>query len=347
MIKRKTPFMIAELSANHNQSLDRALALVDAAADAGADAIKLQTYTPDTMTLDLPEGEFFISDPNNLWAGRTIYSLYSEAQTPWDWHAPIFARARERGLLAFSSPFDASAVDFLETLDTPIYKIASFECIDLPLIRKVAATKKPMIISTGAASLGEIHEAVVVAREGGCRDLTLLKCTSAYPALPDEANLATIPHMRDAFDCPVGVSDHTTGIGVAIAAIALGATMVEKHFTLDRGDGGVDSAFSLEPEEFKSLTEECQRAWLARGKVSYGPSETERKSVHRRRSLYVVADIPAGGLLTPDNIRAIRPGHGLPPKYLPTVLGMRAVRSLARGTPLGWGHLKEEPEGTS
>lgn len=342
MTDRKAPFIIAELSGNHNQSLDRALALVDAAAAAGADAIKLQTYTPDTMTLDLSEGEFVITDANSLWAGRTVYSLYSEAQTPWDWHAPIFAHARKKGLLAFSSPFDASAVDFLESLNTPIYKIASFECIDLPLIRKVAATKKPMVISTGMATLAEIHEAVETAREGGCQDLTLLKCTSTYPAPPDGANLATIEHMRIAFNCPVGLSDHTAGIGVAVAAVALGATMVEKHLTLDRGDGGVDSAFSLEPDEFKCLSEECRRAWAARGEVFYGPTKAESNAITRRRSLYVVKDIPANGLVTSDNVRAIRPGHGLPPKYLPTVLGMRVTQNVACGTPLCWELLKAE-----
>ncbi|MCS6946062.1 MAG: pseudaminic acid synthase, partial [Steroidobacteraceae bacterium] len=265
------PFIIAEMSANHNGSLERALAIVDAVADAGAQAVKLQTYTADTMTLDIAAREFVIDEPTSLWAGRTLYDLYREAHTPWAWHAPIFERARARGLVAFSTPFDSSAVDFLESLDVPCYKIASFENVDLPLIRKVAATGKPLIISTGLATLAEIAEAVAAAREAGCRDLVLLKCTSAYPASPADSNLRTIPHLRAAFGCEVGLSDHTLGIGAALGAIALGAAVIEKHVTLCRADGGVDSAFSLEPHELRLLVEESERARLALGEVRYGP----------------------------------------------------------------------------
>lgn len=330
------PFVIAEMSGNHNGSLDRALAIVDAIAEAGAHAVKLQTYTSDTMTLDLAEREFLIDDPQSLWAGRTLYDLYREAHTPWDWHAPIFERARARGLVAFSTPFDATAVDFLESLDVPCYKIASFENVDLPLIRRVAATGKPLIISTGLATLAEIAEAVGAARDAGCRDLVLLKCTSAYPASPADSHLRTIPHLRAAFGCEVGLSDHTLGNGAALAAIALGATVIEKHVTLRRADGGVDSAFSLEPQELKQLVEDGERARLALGDVRYGPSASEVNSLRFRRSLYVVRDVRAGEELTRENVRAIRPGLGLPPKELDRVLGRRAARSIAAGTALAW-----------
>lgn len=330
------PYVIAEMSGNHNQSLDRALAIVDAAAQAGADAIKLQTYTADTMTLDVDAPGFVIEDADSLWAGRQLHSLYAEAHTPWAWHAPIMERARSHGLHCFSTPFDETAVDFLETLNVPAYKIASFECTDLPLIRKVAATGKPMIISTGMATLAEIDETVRTARAAGCRELVLLKCTSTYPSTPANTNLRSIPVLRDAMGCQVGLSDHTMGCGAAVAAVALGATVVEKHFTLARADGGVDSAFSLEPHELAMLRTETERAWQAMGSVRFGASEAERKSLVFRRSLYVVKPLQPGDVLTPDNLRTIRPGFGLPPKYLEAVLGKRVARSVPAGTPLAW-----------
>jgi N-acetylneuraminate synthase len=334
------PYVIAEMSGNHNQSLDRALAIVDAAADSGADAIKLQTYTAETMTLDSSAPGFVIDDPKSLWAGRQLYDLYHEAHTPWDWHAAIFERAAARGLHAFSTPFDETAVDFLETLGVPAYKIASFECTDLPLIRKVAATGKPMIISTGMATLAEIDETVRTARAAGAKDIVLLKCTSTYPATPENTNLNTIPVLRQAFGCEVGLSDHTMGCGAAIAAVALGATVVEKHFTLARADGGVDSTFSLEPQELALLRTETERAWQAMGSVVLGGTAAEKKSLAYRRSLYVVKDMQPGEAFTAENVRAIRPGMGMAPKYMETVLGMRAVKSIARGTPLDWALLK-------
>jgi N-acetylneuraminate synthase len=334
------PFVIAEMSGNHNQSLERALEIVEAAARSGAHALKLQTYTPDTMTLDIDEGEFHIGDENSLWAGKSLYALYQQAYTPWEWHKPLFDRANELGMLAFSTPFDETAVDFLETLDVPAYKIASFENTDLPLIRRVAATGKPMIISTGMASVAELDEAVRAARGAGCEDLILLKCTSSYPATPEHSNIRTIPHMRELFDCQVGLSDHTMGVGAAVAAIALGATVVEKHFTLRRADGGVDSAFSLEPDEMRSLVIETERAWQALGHATYGTNEQERKSMVFRRSLYVVKDVGAGEALTLDNVRAIRPGLGMAPKHLDTVIGMTARAPIRRGTPLTWDILK-------
>lgn len=330
------PYLIAEMSGNHNQSLDRAMAIVDAAAEAGADAIKLQTYTADTMTLDIAARGFVIEEPSSLWHGRRLYDLYDEAHTPWDWHAPIMERARSRGLHCFSTPFDETAVDFLESLGTPAYKIASFECTDLPLIRRVAATGKPVVISLGMASLAEIDDAVRAARSGGCRQLVLLKCTSTYPATPENSNVATIPHLRAAYGCEVGLSDHTMGCGAAVAAVALGAVMVEKHFTTARTDGGVDSAFSLEPHEFRQLRVETERAWQSIGEVSYGILRAEAQSVQFRRSLYVVRDIAAGEALTRENVRAIRPGYGLPPKHLDDLMGRRARGSIARGTPLAW-----------
>lgn len=330
------PFIVAEMSGNHNQSLDRALAIVDAAAKAGAQGLKIQTYTADTMTLDLAEGEFFISDPNSLWAGTSLYKLYQEAYTPWEWHQPIFDRARELGLIAFSTPFDETAVDFLESLNVPCYKIASFENTDLPLIRKIAATGKPMIISTGMATAAELDEMVRTARESGCKDIVLLKCTSTYPATPENTHLRTIPHLRDLFNCEVGLSDHTMGIGVAVASVALGATVIEKHFTLCRADGGVDSAFSLEPDEMQALVVESERAWQGLGQIYYGATNAEKKSLAHRRSLYVVEDIAAGDILTKINVRAIRPGLGLPPKYLDQVLGMRVKQDVKRGTALAW-----------
>lgn len=330
------PFVIAEMSGNHNQSLERALAIVDAAAAAGAHALKIQTYTADTMTLDIATGDFVIQDPGSLWAGRSLHALYDEAHTPWEWHAPLFERARSRGLIPFSTPFDETAVDFLETLAAPCYKIASFEMTDLPLIRKAAATGKPLIVSTGMATAGEIDEAVRTAREAGCRYLVLLKCTSTYPATPENSHLNTLPNLRAWTGCEVGLSDHTMGIGAAVAAVALGATVVEKHFTLARADGGVDSAFSLEPDELRSLVIESERAWQSLGRVSYGASTVEKKSLAFRRSLYAVRDIAAGEPFTPENVRAIRPGFGLPPKYLDQILGRTASRAIPRGTPIRW-----------
>ncbi|MDD2580809.1 MAG: pseudaminic acid synthase [Desulfuromonadaceae bacterium] len=330
------PFIIAEMSGNHNQSLDRALEIVDAAAASGAHALKLQTYTADTMTLDIREGEFFIEDSNSLWKGRSLYDLYQEAHTPWEWHKPIFDHCRELGLIYLSTPFDDTSVDFLESLDVPCYKIASFENTDIPLIRKVAATGKPMIISTGMATVAELDETVRAAREAGCKDLILLKCTSTYPSTPENTNIRTIPHMRELFDVQVGLSDHSMGTGVAVAAVALGATVIEKHFTLNRADGGVDSTFSLEPEEMRSLVVETERAWQSLGQVSYGPTEKEMKSLVFRRSLYVVKDMKAGDVFTAENVRAIRPGYGLAPKYYDTIMGKSVGGDVERGMPLTW-----------
>ncbi|MDO8651863.1 MAG: pseudaminic acid synthase [Undibacterium sp.] len=334
------PFIIAEMSGNHNQSLERALQIVDAAAKTGAHALKIQTYTPDTMTLDINEREFHISDPKSLWAGTSLYKLYGEAYTPWEWHKPIFDRAREHGMIPFSTPFDASSVDFLETLNVDVYKIASFENTDLPLIRKVAATGKPIIISTGMASIAELDDTVRAAREAGCKDLILLKCTSTYPATAENTNILTIPHLRELFDCEVGLSDHTMGVGVSIASVALGASVIEKHFTLSRADGGVDSTFSMEPAEMAQLVVETERAWQALGKVSYGATAAESKSLLFRRTLYIAKDLQAGDILTPENVRAIRPGLGLPPKYYDIVMGKRINQSAAKGTALSWELLK-------
>jgi pseudaminic acid synthase len=330
------PFIIAEMSGNHNQSLDNALLIVEASAKAGAHALKLQTYTPETMTLDLAEGEFFISDPKSLWKGQSIYSLYEKAHTPWEWHKPIFDRARELGMVAFSSPFDETAVDFLESLDVPCYKIASFENTDIPLIKRVAATGKPMIISTGMATIAELDETVRAARSSGCKDLVLLKCTSSYPATPENSNLMTIPHMRELFGCEVGLSDHTLGIGASVAAVAFGATVIEKHFTLDRADGGVDSTFSLEPAEFALLVTETERAWQALGNVFYGPTKDEERSVTRRRSIYIAHDLNAGDVLTKENLRCIRPGNGLAPKHYDVLLGKTIKCDVKKGTPMRW-----------
>jgi len=330
------PLIIAEMSGNHGQSLERALAIVEAVARAGAHALKLQTYTADTMTLDLAEGEFRIADPQSPWNGRTLYDLYREAHTPWEWHAPIFRRARELGLIAFSTPFDSTAVDFLESLGTPCYKIASFECVDLPLIRKVAATGKPVIISTGMASEDEIGEAVAAAREAGCRELMLLKCTSNYPASPADSHLATIPRMCERFGCPVGLSDHTLGIGAAVAAIVLGAVAIEKHVTLSRAEGGVDAAFSLEPDELAQLVRETRCAWEALGSARYGPTEAEESSLVFRRSLYIARDMKKGEVFSPQNLRAIRPGRGLPPKFIAEFMGKKIARDAPMGTPVSW-----------
>jgi N-acetylneuraminate synthase len=330
------PFVIAEMSGNHNHSLERALKIVESVAKTGAHALKIQTYTPDTMTLDLDEREFHISDPNSLWAGTSLYKLYGQAYTPWEWQQPIFERARELGIIAFSTPFDDTAVDLLESLDVPCYKIASFENTDLPLIRRVAATLKPMIISTGMASIAELDETVCAAREAGCKDLILLKCTSTYPATAVNTNILTIQHMRELFGCEVGLSDHTMGVGVSVASVALGATVIEKHFTLNRADGGVDSTFSMEPAEMAQLVVETERAWQALGQISYGPTEAEKKSIQFRRSLYVVQDLKAGDVLTKENVRAIRPGLGLPTKYYETILGKKVVKNVIKGTAVRW-----------
>lgn len=331
------PFIIAEMSGNHNQSLERALEIVDAAAASGAYGLKIQTYTADTMTLNVRGGDFAIQDETSLWKGRTLYELYQEAHTPWDWHAKIFERARQHGMAAFSTPFDETAVAFLETLNVPCYKIASFENTDIPLIERVAATGKPVIISTGMASVAELEEAVSAARKAGCSDLVLLKCTSTYPSTPEDSNLLTIPHMRELFGCQVGLSDHTMGCGVSVAAVTLGATVIEKHFTLSRADGGVDSTFSLEPHEMQQLVVETGRAWQSLGAVRYGAvSAREERSKQFRRSLYVARDVKAGEALSAENIRSVRPGHGLPTKHLKSFLGRAASRDLKAGEALAW-----------
>lgn len=331
-----SPFIIAEMSGNHNQSLERALEIVEAAAKIGAHGLKIQTYTADTMTLDISEGEFFIDDPQSLWKGSSLYSLYQQAYTPWEWHKPIFDRCKELGMIGFSTPFDSTAVDFLESLDVPCYKIASFENTDIPLVRKVASTGKPMIISTGMATVAELDVTVRTAKESGCEDIVLLKCTSTYPATPENTNILTIPHLRDLFGTQVGLSDHTMGIGVAVAGVALGATVIEKHFTLSRADGGVDSAFSMELAEMRQLVIESERAWLALGKISYGATEAEKKSLMFRRSLYISQDMKKGDILTPQNLRCIRPGCGLPPKYYDILLGKRITQDAKRGQPMDW-----------
>lgn len=331
-----SPFIIAELSGNHDQSLNKALTMVEAAAAAGAHAIKLQTYTADTITLDVHEREFFIDNPESLWHGSSLYQLYQKAYTPWEWHKPIFDRAHQLGLIAFSSPFDLTAVDYLESLDVPCYKIASFENTDHGLIAAVAKTGKPVIVSTGMATQAELAEAVEVLRDNGCENFVLLKCTSHYPARPKDANLLTIPHLRSLFNCEVGLSDHTAGIGVSVAAVALGATVIEKHFVLDRSEGGVDAEFSMEPHEFKALAQECQRAHDALGKVHYGCTEQEVASRKHRRSLYIAEDLKAGDVLTETNLRSVRPGLGLPTKYLPVLLGRAVKKDVAKGTAMRW-----------
>ncbi len=333
---RQPPLIVAELSGNHNQSLPRALELIEVAADCGVDAIKLQTNTADTITLDVARDEFVVRKAGSVWDGRTLHSLYHEAHTPWDWHAAMIEHARELGLAWFSSPFDFTAVDFLETFDPPCYKIASPEVVDLPLIRKCASTGKPLIISSGMANITDLSEAVSTARAAGCTSLTMLKCTTDYPASPENSNILTIPHLGQLFGCRSGLSDHTLGIGVAVAAVALGATLIEKHLTLRRADGGPDSHFSLEPEEMKSLVTECRAAWQAVGSVRYGPTDAEKGYMMARRSLYISADMKAGDQLTPENMRSIRPGHGLPPKFYDMLLGRRLRSDAARGTALTW-----------
>jgi pseudaminic acid synthase len=330
------PYLIAEMSGNHNQSLDRALAIVDAAAASGADAVKLQTYTAETMTLNTRAPGFVIEDEKSLWNGRQLYDLYDEAHTPWDWHQPLMERAARHGMHCFSTPFDDTAVDFLEELGAPAYKIASFEITDLPLVEKVAKTGKPMIVSTGMATVAEIDDAIRTARAAGNDQLVILKCTSTYPATPENTNISTIPNMRDAFGVEVGLSDHTMGCGVAVAAVGLGAVLVEKHFTLRRADGGVDSTFSLEPEEFRILRAETERAWQAIGHVTYGGTKAEENSRIFRRSLYIARDMAPGEALTRENLRIIRPGYGLPPKFFQEMLGKRVNRALTAGTPVSW-----------
>ncbi|ETO94525.1 pseudaminic acid synthase [Legionella oakridgensis] len=334
--KKNAPFIIAEMSGNHNQSLEKALAIVDAAADAGAHALKLQTYTADTMTLNANHDDFKILDKNSLWYGRHLYDLYGEAHTPWEWHQPIFERARKHGLVCFSTPFDESAVDFLEQFNVPAYKIASFENTDVRLLEKVASTRKPVIISTGMASLDDLRLMTETLRQFGCNNFILLKCTSAYPASPLDANIKTIPHLAEMFDCEVGLSDHTMGIGVPIAAVALGAVVIEKHFCLSRAEGGVDASFSLEPQELKLLVEETERAWQALGRVHYQPSQTEEKSKQFKRSIYFTKDMKAGDIITEDCIRCIRPGYGLPPKYWLSIVGKKVNNDVCAGTKTDW-----------
>jgi pseudaminic acid synthase len=325
------PLVIAELSGNHNQSLDRALALIDAAAGAGAEAVKLQTYTADTITIDHDGPGFRLTD--GLWAGRTLHDLYGEAFTPYAWHAPLFARARELGLIAFSSPFDETAIELLEGLDAPAFKIASFEAIDLPLIRRAARSGKPLIISTGMTDRAEIGEAAAAALEGGAAGVALLHCVSEYPSRFSDANVRMVPRLAQDYGCVAGLSDHTPGTAASVAAVALGANIIEKHVTLRRADGGPDSAFSLEPEELARLVHDCRAAWEALGEASYRRADAEIANRQFRRSLYVVRDVAQGAVLSADDVRSIRPGFGLEPKALPEVLGRTAVRALKRGEP--------------
>ena len=330
------PFIIAEMSGNHNQSLERALELVDAAAEAGAHALKLQTYTADTITM---KGAYTIEDKNSLWNGKELHDLYKMAYTPWEWHKPIFDRAKENGMIAFSSPFDETAVDFLESLNVPIYKIASFENTHHPLLKKVAATGKPVIISSGVTTREDITESIEVLRNAGCKNIILLKCTSTYPATPENTNLLTIPNLIETFNCTVGLSDHTMGVGASVAAVALGARVIEKHFTLRRADGGVDSAFSLEPEELKSLVVETERAFLSLGVIQTGILPAEEKSLLFKRSIYISKDVKAGDILNDTNLKVIRPANGLAPKHWDEVVGKKVKTDLKAGTPLNWEHI--------
>ena len=330
------PFIIAEMSGNHNQSLDRALEIVRAAANSGAHALKLQTYTADTITIDIKDREFLIDDKSSLWYGKTLYQLYEEAYTPWEWHEPIMALANELGMVCFSTPFDDTAVDFLEDLNVPAYKIASFENNHLPLLKKVAETGKPMIMSTGMASISQLDESVETIKNAGCNQFMLLKCTSTYPSTPENSNVLTIPHMREMFDCEIGLSDHTMGIGASVAAVAHGATAIEKHFTLCRNDEGVDSAFSLEPEELKHLVLETKRAWQSLGDITYGATNSEKESIIYRRSIYAIKDIKEGEILDKTNIKVIRPGLGLPPKHYDNILGRTIKKDIKKGTPISW-----------
>lgn len=337
------PFIIAEMSGNHNKSIDRAKEIIKAAASTGVHAIKLQTYTADTLTINHRGGLFDITDKNSLWYGRNLYELYQEAHTPWEWHKPLFDYAKELGLICFSTPFDETAVDFLETLNVPCYKIASFENNDHPLLKKVAQTGKPVIMSTGIADIKDIQESVQVLKDNGCKHIVLLKCTSTYPATPENTNLLTIPEFQKLFpDCIIGLSDHTMGIGAAVASVALGARVVEKHFTLRRADGGVDSAFSMEPDEMKALVIESERAFLALGKVQLSVQKVEEESKRFKRSIYVVKDIKAGEIFTKENIRIIRPGDGLAPKYYEEILCKKSRKDLMKGIPMKLEYLKQE-----
>ena len=330
------PFIVAEMSGNHNRSLERALKIVEAAAKAGAYALKLQTYTADTLTLDVKGGDFFIKTQESLWKGKSLHELYKEACTPWEWHKQIFDKCKELGIIVFSTPFDETAVDFLEFLNVPCYKIGSFENIHLPLIRKVARTGKPVIVSTGMASLSELDELVKTIRAEGNDKIVLLKCTSSYPADPADSNILTIPHMQSLFNCVVGLSDHTRGIGVSVACVDLCASVIEKHFTLSRAEGGVDAAFSLEPDEMKNLVIETERVWQALGKISYDASEREKSSMQFRRSLYVAEDMRAGDVFTTENLRVVRPGFGLSPKYFDLLLGKKVSCDVKKGDPVNW-----------
>ena len=334
------PLFIAEMSGNHNQSLIRALSIVDKAAQVGANIIKLQTYTPDTMTLDLKNNDFKIRDKKSLWYNRTLFELYTRGHTPWKWHEKIIKKAKKKKIQCISTPFDESSVDFLEKLKVPAYKIASFENTNIPLITKVAKTKKPIIISTGMATISELHESINLIRKHDNNKIILLKCTSTYPASPKDSNVLTIPHMKKLFNCHVGLSDHTLGIGAAIAAVSHGAKIIEKHFTLNREDGGIDSAFSLEPHEMKMLIKESKVAWESIGKTQYGPTVSERKSLQFRRSLYVSKNVKKGEIIDKNNVKNIRPGNGIPPKYLPVVLGKKFSKNIKIGTPLNWRLIK-------
>lgn len=334
--KNHKPFIIAEMSGNHNNSLDRALKIVEAVAYSGAQALKLQTYTADSLTLNICNNEFNILDDASPWSGKSLYELYQEASTPWEWHHPIIKRAKDLGLICFSTPFDENSVEFLEQLEIPAYKIASFENNHLPLIKKIGETNKPVFLSTGLSSLSELNETVQTIREAGCNQLILMKCTSTYPASAENSNLLTIPNMRDLFNCEVGLSDHTMGIGVPLAAIACGATVIEKHFTLSRLDKGVDSSFSMEPEEMKQLVDESIRAWNSLGKVAYGATEDEKKSLVFRRSIYIAENIRRGEVLNEKNMRIIRPGFGLMPRYYHMLLGRKVNRDLKKGTAFQW-----------
>lgn len=330
------PFIIAEMSGNHNQSLQRALDMVEAAARAGVDAVKLQTLNPDSITLDVHDGDFIIRDPHSPWSGRNLHDLYQQACTPWDWHERIMQKAQSLGLICFSTPFDEQAVDFLEALDAPAYKIASFENNHLPLIKKAASTGKPLLISSGMATRDELDEAVKSARDAGCKDLIVLKCTSQYPASASDANLRSIPTLRQRYHCEIGLSDHSMGLAVPLVAVAEGATVIEKHFTLARADGGVDAEFSLQPDELEMLVRESRRAHLALGSGNIGPSDAENSARVFRRSLYIAQDMCAGDIFNAENLRIVRPGMGLAPRYYADILGMRITRDATRGTALNW-----------
>ncbi len=330
------PFIIAEMSGNHDQSIDKAFRIIESAHKAGAHAIKLQTYTADSITLNVNKEEFVINDNNSLWNGETLYELYRKAHTPWDWHDKLFKKASELGIICFSSPFSEEAVDFLEELNTPAYKIASFENFHLPLIKKVALTKKPIIISSGLASLSELNESIEIIKKYGSGDFAVLKCTSSYPANPKNSNILSIPHMRKLFNCEIGLSDHTLGIGTSIAAISHGASIIEKHFTIDRSEGGVDSAFSLNPTELNSLVVESKRAWESLGSVKYGPTKDEENSLIFRRSIYIAEDVSKGEKLTNKNLKIVRPSLGLSPRYFNTLLNKKVIKDVKKGTPFNW-----------